>query len=181
MILCILLLLAQAWAKPIESFDFSSNNITYEIEGEYPEYHTPTQIITTAGEIVSDYLVEAGIENVDECLGMNNLTVSYSTWSDLNVRRRQGELGQDLVGMQNIQGVYLRNRMGIGTSTIFMSNSLTRKRQVDIVLGHEIAHYWWTRLCIDEQISSVDPEAFADEIEERIRNLLIDSTQQKGN
>ena len=158
--LLLIFLSGSAIADPIQEFDFSSENIEYQTDGQLPQSHDVNTIIDSAGGFVAEILKDLRIENVDECTAFPSLNIKYLTWTELNKRRTDGEFGEAYAAFGNIRAMYLFDSEKSG-SVIFISNSLKAHRQADITLSHEIAHYWWTRLCLGSQVKSMSAEEFA--------------------
>ena len=168
----LLLIASTSFAYPTSQYNFSSSGVEHEITGVYPEYHNPTEVMDMTGDVIADYLSEMGVNEVEDC-AHPDVDIIYFTWTELNERRRNGEFGPKSAKGSNVQGLfYFPFPQYYPLSRIYMSNSLTRYRKVDIMLGHEMAHYWWARLCINEHIPDTDTETFAREIQSRIETIV---------
>ena len=160
-----------AIAEDIASYDFSSSSIEYTVHGSFTQYHRPHEILDITGKALKTYLIENDINEVHECYSLS-VDIFYTSHKRLNSLRKEARFGKEIVDYPNIQGVFFSPAPWKKDETeIWVANSLTSHRRVDMVLGHEVAHYWWERLCLGNSIS-LNQEDFAEKIEDKIHDTI---------
>jgi hypothetical protein len=164
---------AVVYAVPPQEFDFSTGNIDYSVIGELPESTDVDELIDTSGNIIVEMLAEMGVENVYECSTRQSLIIGYLTWPRLNQLREAGYFGESYISFEPIRAITVFDTIKYDGTVIFISNSLRAYKQTDITLVHEITHYWWIRLCLDNVIRGMTPEEFALAAERKMAALIV--------
>jgi hypothetical protein len=153
---------------PTQEFDFSSDNIDYKVLGVLPEATDVKSLIDVSGRIIAEMLTDMGVENINECSNSPKLTIGYLTWTRLNQLREDGFFGKSFVSFGPIRGIAQK----LNGTVIYISNSLKGHRQTDVTLTHEITHYWWIRLCLDDIVTGESPEQFAVRAGDKMATLI---------
>jgi hypothetical protein len=167
----LILYTAIANAVPTQEFDFSSENIDYSVVGALPEVTDVDDIINISGRIISETLTAMGIESVNECPNWlpdwRSLTIAYLTMPRLNQLRASGYFGESLISLLSMEAITVLDIAKYHGTVIFIANSSEVYRQTDSILSHEIAHYWWTMLCLDDVVQGMTNEEFAVVVEHK--------------
>jgi len=158
---------------PTQEFDFSSDNIDYKVFGVLPDATDVESLIDVSGRIVAEMLTDMGLKNINECSNSPKLTIGYLTWTRLNQLREDGYFGKSLISHDPIRGLTLKRN---GT-VIYISNSLKGDRRTDVTLTHEITHYWWIRLCLDDIVTGESPEEFAIRAGDKMATLIAEDNK----
>jgi hypothetical protein len=173
--------MATANAIPTQEFNFSSENIDYNVVGVLPEATDVDSLIDISGRIIVEMLTDIGVESVNECpnwpSSWRSLTIGYLTWPRLNQLRENGYFGEALVSGEPLRAITVFNVVKYDGTVIFISNALQAHRQTDITFSHEIAHYWWIRLCLDDVVKGMTPEEFAVAVgDKRTAQIALEET-----
>tara|TARA_Y100000287_G_scaffold185789_1_gene190066 strand:+ start:3253 stop:3918 length:666 start_codon:yes stop_codon:yes gene_type:complete len=127
--------------------------------------HSPEsvkRIIKASADILDIYLRERGIGAYD-CRGEKyNLIIYVVDPSVLADRRRFRHLyhnhGGEALYVESLYGYYTSTPEIENNSTIIVTDINSSKNEQ--ILAHEMAHYWWDRLCLTQDIQKTS-EAFA--------------------
>lgn len=147
---------------PEQTLAVRQKTITYKSyirnDGYVPEYYL-RESIQVASEISLDYIKNNYKESCDTKDYLELYEVSFR---ELNV---PGYIvSTDQKGFGSIWGYYDPRRSKHGIDAISVTNHTFETTH--IIFAHEIAHYWYERLCIGFDWRSTTSEDFAKKIEE---------------
>tara|TARA_B100001029_G_C14942521_1_gene384026 strand:+ start:141 stop:812 length:672 start_codon:yes stop_codon:yes gene_type:complete len=121
------------------------------------------QIIVRASKAMDGYLRSIGIKQVD-CRGNDyNLVVTVVSRSVLQDDKRFRDFYKTKFGVERLEhgtlyGYYDSTPEIIYNSSIMLTDV---NKQNEEVLAHELAHYYWDRMCVGKYLKNTSSEAFA--------------------